>query len=135
MAKQLHGRFSTKEVKMLLQKYLEDKKKLTHILEILKIKRRRFFRLLKEYEKDLDRFSIKYKRKRPTRKISQEVEKNIIDELKIAKGLIEDKELPILSEMCTMKNDFIHHWAIAHRMSLKRCLLWNRIQCHPTRLS
>lgn len=97
MAKQLHRRFSNKEVKMLLQKYLEDKKKLTHILEILKIKRRRFFKLLKEYEKDPDRFSIEYKRKRPTRKISQEVEKNIIDELKIAKGLIEDKELPITS--------------------------------------
>lgn len=97
MAKQLHGRFSTKEVKILLQKYLEDKKKLTHILEILKIKRRRFFKLLKEYEKDPDRFSIEYKRKRPTRKISQEVEKNIIDELKIAKGLIKDKELPITS--------------------------------------
>jgi len=43
MAKQLHKRFSTEEVKMLLQKYLEDKKKLPYILGILKIKRRRFF--------------------------------------------------------------------------------------------
>ena len=95
MAKQLHKRFSTEEVKMLLQKYLEDKKKLPYILGILKIKRRRFFELLKEYRKDPDGFSIEYKRKKPTRKIPDEVEKNIISELEIAKSLIEDKELPI----------------------------------------
>ncbi|TET30937.1 hypothetical protein E3J68_00130 [Candidatus Aerophobetes bacterium] len=45
MVKQLHKRFSTQEVKMLLQKYLEDKKKLPHVLQILKIKRRKFFKL------------------------------------------------------------------------------------------
>ena len=78
MAKQLHKRFSTEEVKMLLQKYLEDKNKLPYILRILKIKRRRFFEILKEYRKDPDGFSIEYKRKKPTRKIPDEVEKNII---------------------------------------------------------
>lgn len=43
MAKQLHKRFSTEEVKVLLQKYLDEKVKLTYILDILKVKRRRFF--------------------------------------------------------------------------------------------
>jgi len=43
MAKQLHKRFSTEEVKMLLQKYLEDKKKLPYILRTLQITKRRFF--------------------------------------------------------------------------------------------
>ena len=95
MAKQLHKRFSTEEVKVLLQKYLENKKKLAHILRILKIKKRRFFKLLKEYEKNPDEFSIDYKRKKPTRKINEEIEKNIINELRIEKELIEDKELPI----------------------------------------
>jgi len=46
MTKQLHKRFSTEEVKMLFKKYLDEKVKLTYILEILKIKRRRFFKLL-----------------------------------------------------------------------------------------
>jgi len=46
MAKQLHKRFSTEEVKMLLQKYLDDKKKLAYILQILQVTRRRFFHLL-----------------------------------------------------------------------------------------
>jgi len=90
MAKQLHKRFSTEEVKVLLQKYLENKKKLAHILRILKIKKRRFFKLLKEYEKNPDEFSIDYKRKKPTRKINEEIEKNIINELRIEKELIED---------------------------------------------
>ena len=52
MAKKLHKRFSTEEVKMLLRKYLDEKVELAYILEILKIKRRRFFELLKEYRKD-----------------------------------------------------------------------------------
>jgi len=97
MVKQLHKRFSTEEVKMLLQKYLEDKQKLTYILEILKIKRSRFFELLQEYNGNPDEFSINYQRKKSTRKISEEMEKNIISELKITKGLIEDEELPITS--------------------------------------
>ena len=54
MAKQLHKRFSTEEVKMLLRKYLDEKVELACILEILKIKRRRFFELLKEHRKDPD---------------------------------------------------------------------------------
>ncbi|MCD6406302.1 hypothetical protein J7L81_00310 [Candidatus Aerophobetes bacterium] len=95
MAKQLHKRFSTEEIKMLLRKYLDEKVELTYILEILKIKRSRFFELLKEYRKDPDGFSIEYDRKKPTRKIPDEVEKNIITELEIAKSLIEDKELLI----------------------------------------
>jgi len=80
---------------MLLQKYLEDKNKLPYILRILKIKRRRFFEILKEYRKDPDGFSIEYKRKKPTRKIPTEVEKNIIKELGKEKELIDNEEIPI----------------------------------------
>ena len=95
MAKQLHKRFSTEEVKIFLKQYLDNKKKLPYILEILQITKRRFFHLLQEYKKNPDGFSIDYKRKRPTRKINEELEKNIINELRIEKELIEDKELPI----------------------------------------
>jgi len=95
MTKQLHKRFSTEEVKMLFKKYLDEKVKLTYILEILKIKRRRFFKLLKDYKKDPDGFSIQYKRKSATRKIGKDVEKSIINELKEERKLIEDEDLPI----------------------------------------
>ena len=95
MAKQLHKRFSTEEVKMLLQKYVNENVELVYILEILKIKRTRFFELLKQYKSDPDDFSIQYKRKRATRKISENVERNIINELAKEKKLIEDKSIPI----------------------------------------
>jgi len=97
MAKQLHKRFSTEEVKMFLKQYLDNKKKLPYILEILQITKRRFFYLLQEYRENPDGFSIDYKRKKPTRKIPTEVEKNIVNELRIEKQLIEDKELLITS--------------------------------------
>ena len=95
MAKQLHKRFSTEEVKMLLQKYVNENVELVYILEILKIKRTRFFELLKQYKSDPDNFSIQYKRKRATKTISEDVEENIISELEKEKRLIEDKSIPI----------------------------------------
>lgn len=96
MTKQLHQRFSTKGVKMILQKYLDKKIKLAYVLDILKIKRRRFFELLKKYKKNPDEFSIQYNRKRATRRISEEIETNIISELEKERKLIEDKEIPII---------------------------------------
>ena len=95
MAQQLHKRFCSKEVKMLLQKFANEKIKLSYILAILGIKRRRFFELLKTYREDPENFSIEYQRKRPVRRISAGIEKNIIAELTIAKKLIEDKDIPV----------------------------------------
>jgi len=95
MTKQLHRRFSDEEIKMLLEKYLNEKVELSYLLETLRIKRRRFFELLEGYKKDPDNFSIQYKRKSATRRISEKIEKNIINELKKEKKLIEDKEIPI----------------------------------------
>lgn len=42
--------------------------------------RRRFFQLLRDHKKDPDSFSIQYERKRATRKITEDVEKNIVNE-------------------------------------------------------
>jgi len=95
MAKQLHKRFSDEQVKMLLEKYLDEKVELIYILEMLKVKRSRFFELLKQYTEDPDNFSIQYNRKSATRRISEKIEKNIINELEKEKKLIEDTEIPI----------------------------------------
>lgn len=94
MAEQLHKRFTDSDVKYLLKKYLSGEIEIDYILEILGIRRRRFFELLNGYRKDPDNFSIQYNRRSP-KKISEEVEKNIIRELEIEKGLIEDKSIPI----------------------------------------
>ena len=74
---------------MLLEKYLNEKVELVYILEILNIRRSRFFELLRQYRKDPDNFSIRYKRKRTSRNISEDVEKNVIKELENEKKLIE----------------------------------------------
>lgn len=80
---------------MLLQKYLDEKIKLGYLLEILQVTRRRFFQLLKAYREDPEGFSIQYKRKSATRRISKKVEENIINELEKEERLIEDKEIPV----------------------------------------
>lgn len=97
MAKQLHKKFPNEQVKSLLKSYLSKEIKIDYILEILGIKRSRFFELLKEYQKAPESFSISYKRAKSTRRISKKVEENIIKELRIEKGLIENKEMPIKS--------------------------------------
>lgn len=60
MAEQLHKRFSTEEVKVLFKNYCDEEVKLPYILEILCMKRSRFFDLFKAYRKDPERFSIQY---------------------------------------------------------------------------
>ena len=59
---QLHKRFTTDQIKGLLSRYLGRELKASYLLEILGIKRRRFFGLLKEYRKDPNTFSIDYPR-------------------------------------------------------------------------
>jgi hypothetical protein len=59
-----------------------DKKiKINYILQIIGIKRRRFFKLLSRYKKDPDNLSIHYNRKTINRKIDKAPEINIIKEL------------------------------------------------------
>jgi hypothetical protein len=95
MSKQLHKNFTDGQVKTLLKSYLDKKIKINYILQMLKIKRSRFFELLAKYRKDQDNFSIQYERKTINRKIDPDIERNIIQELKIEKDLIKAKDIPI----------------------------------------
>ena len=62
MSKQLHKNFTDDQVKSLLEKYSKKEIKLNYILQMLKIKRRRFFELLAKYRQDPANFSIQYER-------------------------------------------------------------------------
>jgi len=95
MSKQLHKNFTDQQVKSLLESYLKNKIKINYILQILRIKRRRFFELLSKYQEDPDNFSIQYKRNTSNYRINPKIEANIIHELKIEKDLIKNKEIPI----------------------------------------
>ncbi len=49
---QLHKRFTSQQVKELLDRYAKNEIERNYIQEILKIKRRRFFVLLKQYKEN-----------------------------------------------------------------------------------
>jgi transposase len=93
---QLHKRFTSDQVKELLERYLNKEVERIYIQEILAIKKRRFFTLINQYKEDPQHFSIQYQRATPPR-ISPETEQNILKELTIEKGIIQDKETPLNS--------------------------------------
>lgn len=95
MAKQLHKRFSTKEVKEIFEKYLSKEIGVEHALGFLKIKRRQFFDLLKLYRESPDAFSLDYKRTKAHRKIDEKAEQKILSELKKEAKLIANPDNPI----------------------------------------
>lgn len=95
MSKQLHKKFHNEQVISLLKKYLSKEIEINYLLEILGIKRRRFFKLLKEYRENPHHFSISYTRKKATRKIREDIEENIIKELSEENKLIENKDIPV----------------------------------------
>jgi len=74
---QLHKRFTSDEVKELLERYLKNEIERNYIQEILGIKKRRFFMLIKQYKEHPQDFSIQYQRNTPSR-ISSEIEQNIL---------------------------------------------------------
>ncbi len=93
---QLHKRFTSDQVKELLERYLKKEVERSYLQKILAIKKRRFFTLINQYRDDPQHFSIQYQRATPPR-ISPEVEQNLLRELTIEKGIIQDKETPLKS--------------------------------------
>ena len=94
---QLHKRFTSDQVRELLERYLKKEIERTYIQEILGVSRRRFFMLLKEYRENPQHFTIQYQRTSPSRKVSPEIEQNILKELATDKKIIRDKEVPLKS--------------------------------------
>jgi hypothetical protein len=94
---QLHKRFTSDQVKELLERYLNKEVERKYIQEILGICRRRFFMLLKQYKKNPQHFTIQYHRTAPPRSICPEIEQTILKELAIEKEIIRDKEIPLTS--------------------------------------
>src|SRR4030042_5379594 len=92
---QLHKHFTSDQVKEVFDRDLNNDVERSYIQEILRLKRRRFFALLKKYREDSRHFSIDYQRTTPTRKISPSIEHNIVKELAIEKTIIENKEVPL----------------------------------------
>ena len=94
---QLHKRFTSEQVKKLLDRYLRDEIERAYIQEILGIKRRRFFVLLKQYKENPQHFTVQYRRTKAPRMISPMIGQNILKELSIDKKIIQNKEIPLRS--------------------------------------
>ncbi len=67
---QIHKKFTNDQIKSLLKRYLHQEIERKYIQEILGIKKRRFFELLKQYRTDPESFSIEYVRNSKTRSIA-----------------------------------------------------------------
>jgi len=94
---QLHKRFTSEQVKELFDRYLKNEIERTYVQEILGIKRRRFFVLLKQYKENPQHFTVQYRRTRAPRTLSPMIEQNILKELSIDKKIIQNKEIPLKS--------------------------------------
>src|SRR4030042_6811129 len=93
---QVHKRFSADQVKELLDRYSKSEMERKFIQEILGIKRRRFFTLVKQYRENPRDFAIQYQRASHPR-ISQALEQNLLGELSIEKNIIHNKDIPLNS--------------------------------------
>jgi len=94
---QVHKRFTSEQVKELLDRYTKNEIERNYIQEILGIKRRRFFVLLRQYKEHPEHFTVQYQRTRAPRTISPMIEQTILKELSIEKKIIQDKEIPLKS--------------------------------------
>ncbi len=93
--KQINKRFSDEQVKILFDKYEKGEIERKYVQGILGIKKSRFFRLISQYRKNPDKFSIQYTRTRPTRVIHEDIEDNILKELQLDSQLIENPDIPL----------------------------------------
>lgn len=95
MGKHLRKLFSSREVIDILKRYILKEIGVEQALGLLKIKRRRFFDVLRIYRGKPEAFSLDYQRSRPGNQIDRRTEQKIVKELKKEKELIEDKSNPI----------------------------------------
>ena len=95
MASHIHKRFTTQQVKELLQKYLNKEIERKYLQQILGISKSRFFELIQSYRNNPQEFSVDYKRSGDAKRIALEIQKNIIKQLVADKKLIDNKDIPI----------------------------------------
>src|SRR4030043_330401 len=94
---QLHKRFTSEQVKELLDRYLKNEIERKYVQEILGIQKRWFFLLFKQYKENPQHFPVQYRRTRAPRTISPMIEQNILKELSIDKQIIQNQEIPLKS--------------------------------------
>lgn len=95
MAKHIHKKFTTEQVKELLQKYINKEVERKYLQEILGIGRSRFFEIIQNFRNNPKGFSVEYNRSSEEKRIDPEIQKNILKELTIDKKAIKNKDVPL----------------------------------------
>ena len=128
---QLHKRFSNEQVAFNLHSYSQGLLSRQEVQDTLSIGKTRFFEIWKQYQTDPDSFSIAYQR-RPNRRISEEVERAIEDELLRDKELIENPDIPISTYNYSALRDRLRKQGIAVSVNtiIDRA---KRLGCHKPR--
>ena len=119
---QLHKRFSSDQVKELLVRYVKNEIERKYVQQILGIRKRRFFMLLKQYKQNPEQFAIQYQRAAPSR-LPPDLEHNILNELSIEKKIIQDKEIPLKSYNYSYIKDRLrktHHQKVSLTTIIRR---------------
>jgi hypothetical protein len=109
-------------VKQLLERYVKNEVERKYVQEILGIRKRRFFILLKQYKQNPEHFAIQYQRATPSR-LSPDLEHNILNELSIEKKIIQDKEIPLKSYNYSYIKDRLkktHHQKVSLTTIIRR---------------
>lgn len=91
---QIHKRFISNQVKAILNGYLQDNISVNEALNLLGIKRSRFFLLVKKYRQNPNGFSLDYQRFTP-KQITKEAEQKIKLALENDHKLVMDPQIPI----------------------------------------
>ena len=72
---QLHKKFTDKQIKGFIKRYLNKEIERKYIGKILDIKTRQFWKLVKKYKDDPDNFTIQYTRTKQSRNLDNDIEK------------------------------------------------------------
>ena len=107
---QMHKRLTQEQVVLILENYLSREIALTSALENLGLKRARFFRLLKAYQDNPEKFAIIPRRDNAHRKITKAAETLIKKELQKEQKLIQNKDMPIRSYNYSAVADDLLTW-------------------------
>ncbi len=113
---QIHKRFTSEQVKLLLQRYTQGMMTRAEVEDILGISKTRFFALLGEYRCHPDTLAIAYERSSPHR-LSPDVEAALERELLREKSLVEDHRLPITSYNYSAVRDRLQKQGITASLS------------------
>ena len=98
MTRQLHGRLTDNQVAAILSRYVNKDLSAAQAMSMLEVGRSQFFGWVKKYKQALpDGFSIGYAPHAPNRRIDDDTEMHILDELRTEKALIDDPSMPVRS--------------------------------------